>query len=223
MKKIFLSVTALVISVAGFSQLSFGLHGTGTLADAQVKNENDFNYKRKMRAMPGAGIDVQYTFSKHFAVRTGVNYVQNGVTLKTTVDETVNMQLKIENNLNYIQVPVNVLYTIPVSRMQFYAGGGGFVNYGVSGKSKARLSYTMPDGHEAVIVEEADAFKKEEEGGMGLKKTDFGASVLAGLRLGNGLFIHIGYQLSLADIDQSGDDAKYKNRNAQFTIGYFFK
>jgi hypothetical protein len=107
--------------------------------------------------------------------------------------------------------------------MQFYAGGGGYINYGVSGKSKAKLSHTMPDGHEAVVVEEADAFDKEEDGGTGLNRTDLGVGALAGLRLGNGLFVHAGYQLSLTDIDKSDDNAKYRNRGLQLTIGYFFK
>src|SRR5690349_15557031 len=131
MKKILLLVAGITLSVASFSQLSFGIHGTGNLADASIKNENDFDYTKKMRAMPGAGIDIQYAFSKHVALRTGANYIQNGITLKTTVDETVNMQLKIQNNLHYVQVPVNLLYTIPVLRMQLYAGGGGYFNYGI--------------------------------------------------------------------------------------------
>ncbi|MEI9809141.1 MAG: outer membrane beta-barrel protein [Bacteroidota bacterium] len=174
MKKLFLLVAGIAFSAAAFSQLSFGIHGTGNLADASIKNENDFDYTKKMRAMPGAGIDIQYAFSKHFALRTGANYVQNGVTLKTTIDETVNMQLKIQNNLNYVQVPVNLLFTMPVLRMQLYAGGGGYISYGISGKTKAKLSHIMPDGNESVTIEEADAFKKEEDGGAGLKKTDYG-------------------------------------------------
>lgn len=223
MKKIFLFIAAATFSIAGFSQLSIGLHGTGNLADAKIKSENDFDYKKKMRAMPGAGIDIQYGFGKHFAIRTGANYIQNGVTLSTTVDESVNMQLKIENSLNYVQVPVNFLYTIPVFRMQFFAGAGGYINYGISGKSKARLSYTMSDGHESVTIEEADAFKKEEDGGAGLKKTDYGVGALAGIRLGNGLFANVGYQMSLANIDGSEDNGTYKNRGLQLTIGFFFK
>ncbi|HEY6506047.1 MAG TPA: porin family protein [Chitinophagaceae bacterium] len=222
MKKIFLLTTGIVLSIAGFSQLSFGIHGTGNLADANIKYENDFSLNKKMKAMPGAGIDVQYAFSEHVAVRSGVNYIQNGVELKTTLDETVNLQVKINNNLNYIQVPLNVLYTVPVSRVQLYAGGGGFVSYGVSGKTKSRLSYTMPDGHEAVVVEEMDAFKKEEDGGAGLKRLDYGVGALAGVRLSNGFFGNIGYQLSLADIDKSEGGGKYKNRGLQLTIGYFF-
>jgi hypothetical protein len=222
MKKMILSATGIILSLASFAQFSFGLQGTGNLGNAKIKNENDFDYRKKMRAMPGAGIVVQYELGKHLAVRSGVNYQQNGVTLKTTVDESVNMKLEIQNSLRYVQLPVNLLYTIRLSRLQLYAGAGGYINYGVDGKLKATLSFTMPDGSESKVTEKAKAFKKEEDGGAGFKKTDFGVGALAGIKLGKGLFANVGYQLSLSNINGTDDDAVYKNRGIQLTIGYFF-
>jgi hypothetical protein len=222
MKKMILLVAAMAITVAGFSQLSIGLQGTGSLADAKIKNETDFDYRTKMKAMPGAGVVVQYAFSKNFAIRTGANYQQNGVTLKATVDESVNMKLVLENNLNYVQIPVNFLYTVPVSKLQFFIGGGGYISYGVSGKSKITLTHTMPDGSQDTYKEDVKAFEKEEDGGAGLKKTDYGVGAIAGLRFGRKLFANVGYQFSLANIAES-DEGQYKNRNLQFTIGYFFR
>lgn len=223
MKKISLLIAGISVSLLAMSQLSVGIHGTGNLADAKFKTVNDFDYKSKMRAMPGAGIDLQYAFSKHMAIRTGANYLQNGVTLTATVDETVNMKVNIKNSLHYVQVPVNLLYTVPVGGLQFFAGGGGYFNYGISGKSKSKLSHEMPDGNESVVEEEVDAFKKEEDGGGGFSKSDYGVGVLAGIRLAGGLFVNAGYQLSLANIDDRDGDNKYKNRGLQLTIGYFFR
>jgi hypothetical protein len=222
MKKTILLIAGSIFSIVAMAQLSIGIHGTGNLADAKFNKPNDFDYKSKMRAMPGAGIDLQFAFSKHVAIRTGANYIQNGVTLKATVDETVNMQLKIQNNLHYVQVPVNLLYTMPVGRIQFFAGAGGYFNYGISGKLKSKLTYTMGDGNESVTEEEIDAFKKEDEGGAGLKKSDYGIGALAGIRLGGGLFVNAGYQLSLANLDGI-ENNEYKNRGLQLTIGYFFR
>jgi Outer membrane protein beta-barrel domain len=221
MKKILLSATAIFLSAACFAQFSFGLQGTGNLGSASVKFADGPSFTKTMKAMPGAGVVVQYAFNEHLALRSGVNYLQNGVTLKTTLDDAAPLKLVVENNLNYLQVPVNVLYTVPFSRLQFFAGGGGYVSYGISGKSKAKLSFTMPDGEENITVEEVDAFKKEDDGGAGLKRTDFGVGLLAGVRLGNGLFANAGYQLSLVNI-ADGEGGKYKNRGLQLTIGYFF-
>jgi hypothetical protein len=223
MKKIFFFVAGLLVSAVSFSQLSFGIHGTGNLANARVKYSEDLDYKKQMRAMPAAGVDVQYAFSRHFAIRSGANYVQNGVRVSTTLDETVNMTVRIDNNLKYVQVPVTFLYTVPVARVQLYAGAGGFVNYGISGKSKMKLSYTMPDGNEAVMEEESDPFKKEEDGGAGMKRTDYGVAAMAGVRLLNGLFLNVGYQHSLSNIEKSDDEGEYKNRGLQLTLGFFFR
>ena len=221
MKKFILSATAIIFSAASFAQFSFGLQGTGNLGSASIKTTDGPDFRKTMKALPGAGVVVQYAINEHLAVRSGVNYLQNGVTLKTTIDETVAMKVVVENKLNYIQVPVNVLYTVPFSRVQFFAGAGGYISYGISGKSKSTLRYTMPDGHEAVEIDETKAFKKEQDGGAGLKKTDYGVGALAGIRLSSGLFANVGYQFSLANISGS-DDVKYKNRGLQLTVGYFF-
>jgi hypothetical protein len=222
MKQILLAISGLVISLAGYSQLSFGLQGTGGLANAQISNVNDFNYKKKMRAMPGAGFVVQYDINKKIALRSGVNYQQNGVTLKaTSTQESIEMKMELENTLHYVQVPVNALFILPVGGLKLYGGAGGYINYGISGTSSSTISYTDPDGQKEVTKEKFKAFKKEEDGGANLKKSDFGASALAGIQLPGGLFANVGYQLSLSNISE-GEGGKYKNRNLQLTIGYFF-
>lgn len=222
MKKVSLLVIAMAVAFGSFAQLSVGIHGTANMASANAKWLGDLDFKKTMRAMPGAGIDVQYSLGKNFALRTGANYVQNGVTLTTTVVETSTIHIKVQNNLHYVQLPLSLLYTVPVMRTQFFAGGGGYISYGISGKTKARLTYENPDGHE-VIIEEVDAFKKEEDGGSALKRTDYGVAALAGIRRANGLFVQAGYQLSLANIDGSEEKGTYKNRGLQLTIGFFFK
>jgi hypothetical protein len=222
MKKIVLAISGLVISLAGFSQFSVGLQGTGSLANAQIKNAEDFDYKKKMRAMPGAGVVVQYAFNENFALRSGVNYQQNGVKLTATAaQEAIEMKIELANTLHYVQVPVNALFTVPVGGFKFYAGAGGYVNYGISGKTKSTVTYTLSPDEKETIKDKTNAFKKDEDGGANLKRTDFGASALAGIQLPGGLFANVGYQLGLSNMS-SGEEGKYKNRSLQLSIGYFF-
>ena len=93
------------------------------------------------------------------------------------------MQVKLENNLHYAQLPLNILFSRRFSRLQFYAGGGGYVNYGFSGTSTSTLNYTMANGQPAVTVQTKDVFK-EKDGGVGYHKTDFGVAALAGIHIG---------------------------------------
>lgn len=220
MKKIIGVVTGIILSAGSMAQVEVGIHGTGNLASAKIKFDNDFDYTKTMKAMPGAGVVLQFGINKNLAIRSGVNYVQNGVVLKATVDGETNMKVKLENNLHYVQVPVNLLFKIPVSSVTFFAGGGAFFNYGIGGKTKSTLSYTMPDGEQFTETEKTEAFKKEEDGGAGLKRTDFGVGALAGLQFGK-LFANVGYQLSLAN-STDAEGGEYKNRGLQLTIGCFF-
>lgn len=214
---------ALALSMASFSQLSIGIQGTGNLASAQVKGPEDLDFRKKMKSMPGGGIVVQYDLARGFALRSGVNYLQNGVTLEALLDETVDLKIRVENRLNYLQVPLNLVYSLPITKLNLFVGAGGFVNYGISGTSKATTSYTMPDGHQAIVIEKSKAFKKQDDGGAGLRKTDWGVAALAGVRLSSGVFVNAGYQLSLGNIADPADDIKYRNRGLQITIGYFFR
>lgn len=222
MKKILLFFAVSLISIASLSQLNVGLQGTGSLADAQIKTVSDLNYKKKMKAMPGAGIVVQYGLTKHFAIRTGANYIQHGIEISTVTTDGSDMRVKLESRLHYVQIPLNFLYTVPLSRIQFYAGGGGYINYGFNGNMTATATYTMPNGHETTQVEKSDAFKKEEDGGYGFKKTDFGIGALAGVRFGR-IFANAGYQLSLSNLNTGDGGGEYRNRSLQFTIGYFLR
>jgi hypothetical protein len=222
MKKIILSGAGLIMSIVSFSQFSVGVQASANLSGAFIKNENDFDYSKTMRIMPAAGIVAQYEAGKHLAIRSGISYMQHGITLKATVDEDVQMKIKAQTSLHYLQVPVTAMYLLPFENVRLFAGIGGYFGYGISGKVKETLSYIAPDESVITITGEIDAFEKEEEDGAGLKRTDFGAMALAGVELKNGLFVNVGYQLGLANIDRA-EEAKYKNRGLQITIGYLFR
>ena len=220
MKKMMLVAIGMMFAVAGFSQFSVGVQAIGNLGNASVKNIADVSFTKKMKLAPGGGVVLQYDISDRLSIRSGVNYLQQGVTLKAKLDPAANVKATAENKLHYLQVPVNVLYNFPVGNFKLYAGAGGYVNYGISGESKQTTILKTPEGDEEVSIEKLKAFKKESDGGAGLKKIDYGASALAGIKFNNGLFANVGYQLSLRNISEG--DGKYKNRGLQLSVGYFF-
>lgn len=224
MKRMLLMAGGLLIAAASFSQVSLGVQATGNLASAKLDFPDGPDFKKKAVFGPGAGFVAQYAVSETFALRSGLTFLQHGVKLKSDFfqDGVGDINMEAKNKLNYIQLPVYALYTKKLTTIELFAGAGPYANYGVSGKSKLTYTYFDEGGEKVTESEEADAFKKEEDGGSGMKRFDWGAGAIAGIRLPNGLFANIGYQYSLGNTSKD-DDSKYHNQGLQLSIGYFFR
>ena len=223
MKRVVVLLIGVVTTLNSFAQLSIGVQGTGNLSDAHVEAADLFTKKSKV--LPGAGIVADLTLSPSLTVRTGVNFLQQGVQLNSTLPwggdgQPEETSLKATAKLNYLQVPVNVLFTTKGKGIQLFAGGGPYASFAVSGKTKLETTYKFSDGSVETEKETNDPFKKDEDGETTFKRLDYGVGVLAGLKLSNSLFASLGYQFSLANINK-GDDGKYKHRGLQLSVGYY--
>ncbi len=225
MKKTILAFAGFILSAAAFSQVSLGIQGIGNLSNASIKTEDMLNPSKKASALPGAGLVAQFDLGKKLALRTGVNYLQHGFKLTGSFEEdfgeeVASVSFSTKTNLNYVQVPVNILYKIPSRLFEFYVGGGPYVSYGISGKIKITSTINYENGDKEIETEEQKAFTKEDGEEAGLKRSDIGVGAIAGFKFANGIFANVGYQLNLSN--SSGDsEGKYKNRGLQLTIGYF--
>ena len=222
-RKSILSLTiAMAIGTASMAQLSIGVHATGNLSSANTTMENlPGEVKKTARVLPGAGVLVEYAVSNNFSLQSGANYRKNGVVLKfdLPVEGTV-LNVKMTSDLNYIQVPLNFIYKTNGSPVQFFAGAGPYAGIGISGKNNIQGTV---DGGTIILDEEVDAFKKEEDGGAGMKKFDFGAQALAGIRFGK-YYAVVSYEAGFTNLTKSeGSNEKYNNRGAQLTLGYIIK
>lgn len=214
MKKLISFSLAAVISTASYAQLSVGVQGIGNLSSAKFELADVVNPTRSMRAMPGGGVVLQAGLGS-VAIRTGVNFLQSGVKLKGTVPGGDNFEAA--TRINYVQLPVNLLYVAKAGGLQLYFGGGGYFNYAVSGQS---VISGQVNGQPMKVTD--DLFKSDDPDDVAFKRTDYGLSVLAGVRLPGGLFANVGYQYGLNNIGGDEDNV-YKNRGLQLSIGYFFR
>ncbi|MGG9964184.1 porin family protein [Ferruginibacter sp. SUN106] len=226
MKKLITILAGIVLSASAFAQLSIGVHGTGNLSSAALNTDNFIHPVKKARVLSGAGIVVNFAASEKVSLRSGINFLQHGVKITNSIESDPGNGFTIikfegTTDLNYLQVPVNILYTIPVNNFQLFAGGGPYCSFGISGKVKSTTT-TIFNGTTEIIKSEQDAFKKEADNGAGFKRADYGVGAVAGIMLPNRLYGNIGYQLSFANIDDE-EGGKYKNRGLQLTIGYFFQ
>ncbi len=223
MKRVLTLMIGVITTATAFSQISIGVQGTGNLSDASIEALDIFLPNKKSRVLPGGGIVADVQFSNAVTLRTGVNFLQSGITLKATapgvpgeIDEIVT---KGKLQMNYLQVPVNFLYTTK-GRTQLFVGGGPYFSYAVSGKSKQETTIKFSDGSSETEKEEADVFEKDEDGETYWKRTDFGVGAIAGVKLAGGMYANIGYQFSFNNLNKD-DDGKYRNRGLQLTLGYY--
>lgn len=226
MKQLIIALTAVLLSTAGQAQFSLGVQGTLNLSSAKLSFTDGTDWSKKMKAGPGGGLIAQFQFSDHFALRSGLHFLQQGVVANTKGFDPDNgdlgeISIEAKNTLNYLQVPVYGLFTRQIGMMQFFAGIGPHISIGLSGKSKLTATYTLPGGEVETESYEADAFKKEAEDGANFKRLDIGAGALLGLKFANKLFVSAGYQYSFTNSTRDEGD-KYHNLGLQCTLGYFF-
>ena len=117
--------------------------------------------------------------------------------------------------LNYIEVPVNLLYNIPVGIGKVFIGGGPYVALGLSGKSTLSGAADITGSNyntQNVTFGSAPG---------DVKNPDFGVNFLGGFRFKSGLLFSAGYGIGLANLsNQSGESVK--NNVLSFSVGYFF-
>lgn len=125
-------------------------------------------------------------------------------------------QVHSKYNLYYIQVPINLVYHIPVVIGEIYLGAGPYGGIGIHGKTKL-----------TAINAQTGSFGSSQGTKFGndagdIKRTDFGADAIAGLKLKGGLLFNINYDYGLSNILPESDGNKFKTRVLGASIGFAF-
>ena len=127
------------------------------------------------------------------------------------------VSVKSKTSLMYIEVPVNAVFNFD----GFYIGAGPYIGYGIAGKTKTETTMngqSVPEGTEP----ERD-IKFGSGNGDDFKPLDFGANILAGYRLENGVNFGLNYGLGLTNLDpQNSSKTKYSNRVFSILVGFSF-
>lgn len=219
MKKMFLVAAATIAATVSFSQVRFGVQAIGNAGNVSVKYEDAGNLKKSARIGFGAGVVAEIPLQNNFSLRPSLNFLQKKAEIEFPADEESGKTSTMTSSLNYLELPVNLVYSIPVNNMSVYFSAGPSLGYGISGKMKYKGWQVSEEPHEVTPVEEStDAFKKEDKGGAGLKRFDLSANVNAGIQLNNGLYVNAGYLAGLSNLVES--EGKYKNRGILLTVGF---
>lgn len=119
--------------------------------------------------------------------------------------------VSIKSKIFYLEVPVNLVYHLPVSFGNFYLAAGPYFSYGLSAKVTGSA-----EGNSSTIDV---GFGNDDES---YQRTDAGIDFIIGLKLNNGLLFNLSSDLGLKNISNQSADLKYTTRTSGISVGYAF-
>ena len=198
MKKIFLSViTVLSISLASQAQLKIGIRAGANDNSQRINVTEGSIYGGDKFKGYHAGLIGDLNLGKNFYLQPQLLFSRKGaIHLSSTgVKET-----KIK--MNYLEMPVNVLYKLNLPFGKVFAGTGMTFSYAVGGKEKQ-------DGINRKLFSST---------GNNWKREDLSLNFTAGFEFNNGIFISANSQKGLLDVYKPG--ASIKNKSMSVSVGY---
>jgi hypothetical protein len=196
MKKLLLSIALVAASIGVFAQSAkLGLKGGLNFAKLNASYGGISGSTQSLTSFSaGAFIDLKLGA---LSVQPALLYTGKGGT-----DGDGN-----KINLYYVQVPVNLVYHVPVVVGNIYFGGGPYVAYGISGTGKdasgTSTDVTFGDGEDNI------------------KRNDFGLNGIAGFQFTSGFLVGINYDLGLSNILNT-NEVSTRNRVFGVSVGFTF-
>jgi len=211
MKKILLGCTFLTLMTAAFSQNArFGIQA-GTAIASQKAKQSGVSITSDSKVGFTLGVISDISIAENFTFQPSLNFTQKGSKFNIN-DGSESMEAT--QTLNYIDLPLNLLYHAPAGKGKFFAGLGPVVNYGISGKAKVKM------GGESTSEDINFGSNQDEDD---YKPFEFSGNVLAGYEFSNGVFVTANYNAGLSNIAVGGDsNNSLKNRYFGVRLGFKF-
>lgn len=162
--------------------------------------------ENKIKTGFNAGIVGDIPVAPDFYFQPGLLYSAKGAKLENTSDGKL--------SLNYVEVPLNLVYKPMLGTGRLLMGFGPYVAYGIGGKV------------ENAGIENDVKFEKEAGNAANtvyFKPLDAGANILFGYEFSNKLSAQLNAQLGLVNINAYDNDAKIKNTGFGVSLGYRLK
>jgi len=164
-----------------------------------------------------AGINIQVPIGFAFYFQPGLLYAQKGA-------KNTSGSLTSTTRLNYIEVPMNLVYKASLGNGYFMIGFGPYAAYGISG------NVTVKGG--SLTLDQDVEFKNTVEAGDPLlvpyyKAFDAGATIFVGIEMAGGLFLQLDSQFGMLNINPeykglTNDKSTVKNVGLGLSLGYRF-
>jgi hypothetical protein len=214
-RHIFSILTVLMITgVATAQDMRFGLLGGVNLQN--INGKDNGGDKLENTLIPGfhAGVNILIPIADQIYFQPGLLFSSKGAEL---FDNDLLDFLNTKIRMNYLEVPLNLVYRGQLGDNFILLGLGPYLAYALNGNliigdTKTELNF---DNEVGVFT------------GLVMRRFDAGANIFAGYELGNGLFFQLNAQLGLLNINPEvtsadNDERAWKNTGFGLSAGYRF-
>jgi len=212
MKNKILSIVIILVLSASFaiaqekSKMSFGILGGVNFQNLNGKLSSGDKLENDMLLGFHGGVNVQVPIAPEFYFQPGLMFATKGAKDTYTI---LGAEFTDEIKINYIEMPLNLVYKASLGNGFFMLGFGPYVAYGISGKQ-------VFEGKDITF-----------ERGVDYNALDAGANIFAGFETAGGLFMQLDTQFGMMNINpddenSSTDQATAKNTGFGLSLGYRF-
>ncbi|MBD0331112.1 MAG: PorT family protein [Chitinophagaceae bacterium] len=228
LKKIVLVSIFVMGMLSAKTQVTFGVHANGIMTTMEGKTEDEeANFKYRFSWKIGGLANIPLT--DYISFMPQLNVLSKGAKVEESATEDIfgdpeTYSIKANFKLTYLELPLTVIYNSGDATMGFFVGAGPSVSYGLGGEISGKVSYTYQGETETESFNSNVKFDGDEnadDDDAHFKPFDFGAHIIAGYRLSNGLFINAHYNHGFSNVSPQ-DGTTIKNRYFGLGVGYSF-
>lgn len=222
MKKGLIFVLFALVSIVSYSQISWnakvGMNMSNFTGDAFKDS--------KMRIGFNVGVGAEYQFTEMWSIQPSLMFTQKGTKMEVSEDD-VTATAKL--NPMYLEIPVLAAARFAVADNQnIVIKAGPYFAFGLAGKFKTEVSGDL--GGVSVedvldyfdVPKEADLFKDAKDGGVDMKRFDFGIGVGVAYEIGK-VFVSLDGEFGLTKLIDFKDNDVSNPKNMNFSIGVGYK
>ena len=227
MKKLLLLALICCSTIICFAQTTkFGIIGglnESTIREPYINNGAAAfkNESVSLSALTGfnAGVFAEFKYKK-ISVLPELLYTVKGSNFTEVIPSNGSFAFRGNGKvtINYLELPINVLYNIPVRSYTFFIGGGPYIAYGINGKAKSSNTVTINDATTNTSTEKNVNFGN---GSTDYKNPDYGLNASGGVTFKDGIMFNLKYAYGLHNNWRSMYAENF-NKSLSLSVGYSF-
>lgn len=215
-------VTVLFVTVTSHAQVSLGIRGGYINTGLELTGSNFAPATKRVNSWQ-AGLYTNIPLFQNGHLQPGISYIEKGAGLSYADSHPLKLFTSgaTKLKLKYLELPVHLVYKVPVGFGKLLVGAGPYAAYCIRG------DYSVSAYTENKLVQSGSKrvdFKSSPNifgTNMDLQRWDAGLNFVAGIELNCCLTLSAQYGYGMVDIDRAPDN-DYKNRYWGINLGFFF-